>query len=164
MIQIFLTGGTIDKHYIQSNGTMAFEQSHIADILEQGRNKSEIDIEQLMFKDSLEMTDDDREKIAANCESTTQERILITHGTDTMVDTASHIANTRPDLLNGKTIVLVGAMIPFEISYSDATFNMGFAMGVVSTLSSGIYVAMNGKVFDWNDVAKNYELGEFVTL
>jgi L-asparaginase len=161
MIQIFLTGGTIDKHYIQSNGSMAFENSHIADILEQGRNKSDVIIDKLMFKDSLEMTDDDRETIAAHCESTERDKILITHGTDTMVATAKHIATSRPDVLTTKTIVLVGAMIPHEISYSDGTFNMGFAMGVVSTLAAGIYIAMNGRVFNWDDVAKNYDLGEF---
>lgn len=163
MIKIFLTGGTIDKHYVQSNGSMGFDCSHISEILAQGRNRSEVEIEQLMFKDSLEIIEEDRDKIALSCQSSEQDRIVITHGTDTMVATASHIAATQAQVLTTKTVVLVGAMIPHEISYSDATFNVGFALGAASTLAAGIYIAMNGKIFNWNEVTKNHELGEFDT-
>ena len=162
--QIFLTGGTIDKHYVQANGKMDFADSHITEILEQGRNRDDIDIQTVIFKDSLQIDDADRESIASHCNDTTSEKILITHGTDTMVKTAKHIAAQYPDIINQKTIVLVGAMIPHEISYSDATFNLGFALGAVNCLPTGIFIAMNGKIFESNKVQKNLELGEFETV
>ncbi len=163
-IQIFLTGGTIDKHYVQANGKMDFADSHIADILEQGRNRSDIDIDTVVFKDSLQMDDTDRELIARQCNEATAEKIVITHGTDTMAQTAAHVAKSYPDIVTEKTIVFVGAMIPYEISYSDATFNMGFALGAVNCLPSGIFITMNGRIFDWDKVQKNLALGEFETV
>ena len=163
-IQIFLTGGTIDKHYVQANGKMDFADSHIAEILEQGRNRSDIDIKTLVFKDSLQMDDADRELIASQCNESTSKKIVITHGTDTMVQTATHIAEYYPNAIKEKTIVLVGAMIPHEISYSDATFNLGFALGAANCLPSGIFITMNGRIFDWDKVQKNLALGEFETV
>lgn len=158
---ILLTGGTIDKHYIQANGSMDFADSHIPGILEQGRNRSDVLIDTIVFKDSLQMTDDDRELIAKGCDTSASNKVLITHGTDTMVQTAAHIVERYPNILNQKCIVLVGSMIPHEISYSDGTFNLGFALGALSALPNGIYIAMNGKVFEWDKVVKNLELGEF---
>jgi len=163
-IQIFLTGGTIDKHYNQANGNMEFANSHIAEILQQGRNRSEISIDSLVFKDSLELLSEDRQLIAESCHSCNSDKILITHGTDTMAKTAEYIALQQPQLLKQKCIVLVGAMIPHEISYSDATFNLGFALGALNSLENGIYIAMNGKIFNWDKVKKNIEIGEFQSI
>ena len=161
IIHVLLTGGTIDKHYNQSNGNMEFAETHIESILQQGRNRLNITFEEVMLKDSLDLTDNDREKIAEQCLSSSSKKILITHGTDTMVETAKFLASHQGNVAKEKCIVLVGAMIPHEISYSDATFNIGFALGALSSLNNGIYIAMNGKVFNWNEVQKNYELGEF---
>jgi L-asparaginase len=157
-IKIILTGGTIDKHYNESNGKLDFTNTHIPDLLKLGRNHSDIEIEQTMFKDSLKMTDSDRQKILKSCEASQQSKILITHGTDTIVETATVLGEANLE----KTIVLVGAMIPFVFKHSDAVFNMGFALGAVQCLSQGVYVAMNGKVFDWDKVVKNRDLGVFV--
>lgn len=158
-IKILLTGGTIDKHYNESNGELDFTETHIPELLELGRNHSDIEIEQPLFLDSLEMTDKDRQIILQACRKTQQDKILITHGTDTMVETATVLANQPMD----KTIVLVGAMIPFVFKHSDADFNMGFALGALQCLPFGVYVAMNGKVFDWDKVIKNRDLGVFET-
>lgn len=160
-IQILLTGGTIDKHYNESNGDMEFADSHITSILKQGRNRSDIKVDTIVFKDSLDMTEQDRELISNGCTQSSEQKILITHGTDTMVQTATHLAKNEPQLLTDKCIVLVGSMIPHEISYSDSTFNLGFALGALSSLENGIYIAMNGKVFAWDNVSKNLALGEF---
>ena len=158
-IKLILTGGTIDKHYNESNGALDFKETHIPDLLKLGRNRSDIEIEQRILKDSLEMTDSDREKILESCKASQQSKIIITHGTDTIVETATVLGKENID----KTIVLVGAMIPFVFKHSDAVFNMGFALGTVQCLPHGVYVAMNGKVFDWDDVAKNRDLGVFET-
>ena len=163
-IHILLTGGTIDKHYFEANGSMAFAGTHIPDILKQGRNRQKITIDQVVFKDSLEMTDEDRKLIATSCLNSLEKKIIITHGTDTMVETAKHIASSQAQLITEKCIVLVGAMIPYEISYSDSTFNLGFALGAVSGMQNGLYIAMNGQIFDWDNVEKNLSIGEFQTL
>lgn len=156
-IKLLLTGGTIDKHYNESNGNLNFTTSHIQEILELGRNHSDVEINQLMLKDSLEMDDFDREKILQACVHSDQNQIIITHGTDTMVETASVLA----DEVLEKTIVLVGAMVPFVFKHSDAIFNMGFALAAVQTMPHGVYVSMNGKVFKSGDVIKNKTLGVF---
>ena len=163
-IHILLTGGTIDKHYIETDGSMDFVDSHIPDILKQGRNRQKITIDQVVFKDSLEMTIQDRELIATSCLNSSEKKIIITHGTDTMIETAKHIASSQAQLMTEKCIVLVGAMIPHEISYSDSTFNLGFALGAVSGMQNGLYIAMNGQIFDWGNVQKNHSIGEFQTL
>ncbi len=163
-IHILLTGGTIDKHYFEANGSMAFADTHIPDILKQGRNRQKTAIEQVIFKDSLEMTAQDRELIATSCLNSSEKKIIITHGTDTMIETAKHIASSQAQLITEKCIVLVGAMIPHEISYSDSTFNLGFALGAVSGMQNGLYIAMNGQIFDWDNVEKNLSIGEFQTL
>lgn len=159
-IKLLLTGGTIDKHYNQSNGELHFVDSHIADILKLGRNKSDIEIQKILLKDSLDFIDEDRKNITNACQTSVQNHILITHGTDTMVQTAKELAELK---LN-KTIVLTGAMIPFVFKDTDAVFNVGFALAATQTLSSGVYVAMNGKVFDWDNVEKNREIGVFEAI
>ena len=159
-IKLILTGGTIDKHYNESNGELDFTETHIPDLLKLGRNRSDIEIEQIMLKDSLEMTDLDRQKILEACKASQQSKIIVTHGTDTIVETATALGKVK---LN-KTIVLVGAMIPFVFKHSDAVFNMGFALGAVQCLPQGVYVAMNGKVFDWDAVVKNRKLGAFEVI
>jgi len=156
-IKLILTGGTIDKHYNESNGELDFTETHIPELLALGRNRSDIEIEQLMLLDSLEITDKDRQKILQSCKASPQDKILITHGTDTIVETATLLGCAK---LN-KTIVLVGAMIPFVFKHSDAVFNMGFALGAVQCLPQGVYVAMNGKIFNWDAVTKNRDLGAF---
>ncbi len=155
-----LTGGTIDKHYNESNGELDFTETHMPELLALGRNRADIELEQVMLLDSLEMTDENRQTILKACKNTSQDKILITHGTDTIVKTASVLAEVKLE----KTIVLLGAMIPFVFKHSDATFNMGFALGAVQCLPQGVYVAMNGKVFNWNAVRKNREQGIFEAL
>ena len=159
-IKLLLTGGTIDKTYNESNGELHFVETHIPEILQLGRNRSDIEIQQLLFKDSLDMTEADRQSIANACSDSKQDQILITHGTDTIVDTGKTLAAVG---LN-KTIVLVGAMIPYVFKHSDAVFNTGFALGALQTLKPGVYIAMNGKVFNWDNVVKNREIGEFQAL
>ena len=156
-IKLLLTGGTIDKHYNESNGELDFTETHMPELLELGRNRAAIEIEQPIFLDSLEMTDEDRQVILEACRKSKQDKILITHGTDTIVETATVLGNEALD----KIIVLVGAMIPFVFKHSDAVFNMGFALGAVQCLPQGVYIAMNGKVFNWDEVIKNREEGVF---
>lgn len=159
-IKLLLSGGTIDKSYNESSGELHFTDSHIAEILELGRSRADLNIEQVLFKDSLQMDDADRRKILQACQNATEGRVLITHGTDTMVETATTLASAKMD----KTIVLTGAMVPFVFKHSDAMFNLGFALGVVQTLPTGVYITMNGKVFDSDKVVKNLALGEFECL
>ena len=159
-IKILLTGGTIDKNYNESNGELDFNETHIPEILELGRNRTEVEIEQAMFIDSLEMTDTNRQTILKICKASKQNRILITHGTDTLVDTAIVLGNERI----AKTIVLAGAMIPYVFKHTDAVFNMGFAFGVVQALPHGVYVAMNGMIFNYDQVMKNKKKGIFEVL
>jgi L-asparaginase len=156
-IKILLTGGTIDKSYNESNGELGFTETYMGEILTTGRSRAKIKIEQIMLKDSLDMDDDDRDLILRSCKSTSQNKIIITHGTDTMVETAKVLAKQEID----KTVVLTGAMIPFVFKHSDAVFNFGFALASVQTLSHGVYIAMNGQVFDWDKVVKNLVLGQF---
>ena len=157
MIQLFLTGGTIDKHYRQDNGELDFAETNLHDMLALGRNQSAITIEQLMLKDSLDMDKFDRAHIADSCSRCIANKILITHGTDTMVETAQFIATMHPQLLTEKTIVLFGAMIPYSVNNSDAMFNLGFAIGALNMQTPGIYIAMNGLVFPYDAVQKNRE-------
>ena len=157
MITIFITGGTFDKEYNLLNGQLHFKDSHLAELLEMGRCEVETNLRTLMLMDSLEMTDMDRNIIVENCERTEDDRIVITHGTDTMVETARLLASRNID----KTIVLTGAMIPIRFGSSDGLFNLGGALAFVQTLPHGVYVAMNGRYFEWNKVWKNKSTGIF---
>ncbi len=156
-IRIFITGGTFDKEYNELNGQLYFKDTHMSDLLEMGRNKMPVEIRTLMMIDSLEMTDEDRELIAHQCLQCDEEMIVITHGTDTMSDTAKVIA----DKVKDKTIVLTGAMIPITFGSSDGLFNLGSALAFVQTLPPGVYIAMNGRYFHWNNVRKNRQTGMF---
>lgn len=159
-IKIFVTGGTFDKEYNELNGELFFKDTHLSEILALGRSRIPVDIRTLMMIDSLNMTDDDRNNIAQNCLHAPEDMIIITHGTDTMVETAKVLA----EKVKGKTIVLTGAMIPYKFGSSDGLFNLGSALAFVQSLAPGVYVAMNGKYFNWDNVRKNKELGEFVPL
>lgn len=159
-IQIFITGGTFDKEYNELNGELFFKDTHLYEMLQLGRNRVPLLIETLMMIDSLQMTDADREMIAAHCNQSAADRIVITHGTDTMVQIAAKLAALVP----GKTIVLTGAMIPYKFGSSDGLFNLGSALAFVQALPNGVYVAMNGRYFHWNNVWKNRETGEFLEL
>ena len=156
-IKIFVTGGTFDKEYNEIEGKLFFKDSHLPEMLKLGRCKLQIEIRTLMMIDSLDMTDADREIIVKNCQRSEENNILITHGTDTMVETAKFIANSVKD----KTIVLTGAMIPYKFGSSDGLFNLGSALAFVQTLPPGVYISMNGKYFHWDNVRKNKHTGEF---
>lgn len=158
MIRIFITGGTLDKRYNELNGELYFAHTHVPEMLQQARCTLPVVTEQLLLKDSLEMTDDDRKKIERACLAAAEDKIIITHGTDTMADTARHIA---PSLAQHKTVVLFGAMIPFSIGGSDALFNFGCALMAVQILEPGVYVTMNGQAFPWDNVQKLKEQGRF---
>jgi len=157
MIKLIITGGTLDKRYNELNGELEFPQTHIPKMLKQARCTADIECQTLMLKDSLEMTMADREAIKQACSLSNTKQIIITHGTDTMVKTAKYLAHSQQD----KIIVLVGAMIPYKINYSDALFNLGCAVTAVQLLKEGIYITMNGKVFDWDKVNKDREAGIF---
>jgi len=159
-IRIFITGGTFDKEYNELNGELFFKETHMHDLLELGRNKTPVVITTLMMIDSLEMTDKDREWIVYQCNQAAEDKIIITHGTDTMAETAKVLAKN----INNKTIVLTGAMIPIKFGSSDGLFNLGSALAFVQTLTHGIYVAMNGRYFNWDNVRKNKLTGRFEEL
>lgn len=159
-IRIFITGGTFDKEYNELNGQLYFKDTHLHDLLEMGRNKVQVEIRTLMMVDSLEMAAEDRELIAHQCRQCDEGRILITHGTDTMAETARMLA----EKINDKTIVLTGAMIPIKFGSSDGLFNIGSALAFAQTLQPGVYVAMNGRCFNWDNVQKNKETGIFEEL
>lgn len=156
-IRIFITGGTFDKEYNEITGQLYFNDTHMHDLLEMGRSKVPVEIRTLMMIDSLEMSDEDREMIAYQCNQCDEEKIVITHGTDTMVITAKLLA----EKVNGKTIILTGAMIPIKFGSSDGLFNLGSALAFAQTLSAGVYVAMNGRYFNWDNVRKNKQTGMF---
>jgi L-asparaginase len=157
IIRILVTGGTFDKEYNERTGTLFFKDTHIAEMLRLGRSRVEVTIRTIMMIDSLEMSDADRALIVQNCLQSEEDRIVITHGTDTMVETAAAVAGA----VTGKTVVLTGAMIPYAFGSSDGLFNLGSALSFVQVLSPGVYIAMNGKCFPWDRVLKNRERGEF---
>jgi L-asparaginase len=160
MIQIFVTGGTFDKEYNELNGSLFFKDTHLPEMLEKGRSRLEVSIDTLLMKDSLEFDDTDRQLISFACSSASSDRILITHGTDTMVQTAQYLAAQNL----AKTIVLTGAMIPYKFGSSDGMFNLGSALAFLQILEPGVYISMNGKIFATNNVRKNLEKGEFETI
>lgn len=162
MIQIFVTGGTFDKDYNYITGQLFFKDTHLPKMMERGRCTLEIDVKTLMMIDSLEMREEDRAIIAHNCRRTPCQQILITHGTDRMVETARYLAAIG---IEGKTIVLTGAMIPYAFgTSSDGFFNMGSALAFVQALPPGVYVVMNGRFFNWDNVRKNPDTGNFEEL
>jgi len=156
-IRIFITGGTFDKEYNELNGQLYFKDTHLQELLNLGRSQVQVEIRTLMMIDSLEMTDHDRELIAHQCNSCEEDKIVITHGTDTMAETAQMLAAR----VKNKTVVLTGAMIPIKFGSSDGLFNLGSALAFSQTLAAGVYVAMNGRYFHWDNVRKNKETGVF---
>ncbi len=156
-IRIFITGGTFDKEYNELTGELYFKETHIHQMLELGRCKVPVEIRTLMMIDSLNMTDEDREIIALNCQKCEEDRIIITHGTDTMVETAKVIA----EKVKNKTIVLTGAMIPYTFGSSDGLFNLGSSIAFVQVLPHGVYIVMNGRYFNYDNVRKNKKTGIF---
>jgi L-asparaginase len=158
LIRIFVTGGTFDKEYDELRGTLSFKDTHLPEMLRLGRSRVDVSVRTLMMIDSLEMSDADRALIVEQCRQATERQIVITHGTDTMVETAKALAT-----IADKTIVLTGAMIPYAFGSSDGLFNLGSALSFVQTLPAGVYVAMNGRCFNWDRVRKNKETGVFET-
>lgn len=161
-IQVYVTGGTFDKDYNFITGELYFKDTHLKQMFERGRCTLDIDIKTLMMVDSLEMTDDDRDIIIHNCKRNQAKKIIITHGTDRMVHTATALAKAQ---IQDKTIILTGAMIPYAFgNSSDGFFNLGAALAFAQTLSSGVYLAMNGRYFNWDNVRKDMDTGFFVEL
>lgn len=159
-IRIFVTGGTFDKEYDMIKGQLYFKDTHLPEIFELGRCRLDLQIRTLMMIDSTEMTDEDRDLIALNCQKCDEHQIVITHGTDTMVATARLLAAYNIP----KTIVLTGAMIPYKFGSSDGFFNLGNALAFVQALPVGVYIAMNGRYFSWDNVQKNVHTGFFEEL
>jgi L-asparaginase len=156
-IKILVTGGTFDKEYDEINGALYFKDTHVPEMLKQGRCRLDIHLRTMMMIDSLNMTDADRRIILENCKQSPEDKIVITHGTDTMVETAQVLGQNLKD----KTLVLTGAMIPYAFGSSDGMFNLGSALSFVQALPTGVYIAMNGKYFTWDNVRKNRERGVF---
>ena len=159
-IRVVVTGGTFDKQYNELAGTLTFGETHVEQVLERGRCHLDVAIQVLMMMDSLEMRDEHRARIVAAVRDCAETQVVITHGTDTMVETARAIAAA----VTGKTIVLTGAMVPFAFGSSDGLFNLGSALSFAQVLPPGVYVAMNGRWFAWDDVRKNRELGVFEAI
>ena len=156
-IQVFVTGGTFDKEYNELNGNLYFKETHLHEMLSLGRSNLDLSIATLMMKDSLDFVEEDRAIIASACNTSNEERIVITHGTDTMTTTALYLQKQCPN----KTIVLTGAMIPYKFGSSDGLFNLGSALAFAQVLPTGVYIAMNGKYFEADKVRKNTDKGEF---
>ena len=159
-IRIIITGGTFDKEYNEIEGKLDFEETHVPEMLQLGRCNLDIDVRTIMMIDSLEMTDADREIILHSCSKADERRIIITHGTDTMPETARYIARANLD----KTIILTGAMIPYKFGSSDGFFNLGASIAFAQTLPHGVYVCMNGRYYHWDNVRKNKKTGFFEEL
>jgi L-asparaginase len=162
MIRILVTGGTFDKEYNELAGALAFKNTHVPEMLRLGRSRVDVSITTLMMIDSLDMTAADRARIVEACRTSAESRILITHGTDTMVDTAQALAAAAGG--GSRTIVLTGAMVPYAFGSSDGLFNLGSALSFVQVLQPGVYIAMNGRCFDWERVRKNRETGTFEAI
>lgn len=156
-VRIVITGGTFDKHYDALQGELTFQNTHLPRILEEVRCSLPVELEINQLVDSLEMGREDRLSILESCRRASEERILVTHGTDTMVETARVLGSAGM----GKTVVLTGAMVPYTVQGSDAVFNLGFALSAVQLLEPGVYIAMHGKIFPWDGVRKNRQRGEF---
>ncbi len=160
MLKVYITGGTLDKEYRQTDGELVLTRTHMNDILSLGKCSLDVDLEIVMLKDSLFMDEQDRRKILEKCLNCPSNNILITHGTDTMAETARVLGKA----VSGKTIVLTGAMIPFTFKDSDAVFNTGFALAAAQSLPAGVYIAMNARIFSWDNARKNKASGMFEEL
>jgi len=165
VIRVFVTGGTFDKRYDELKGALSFGDTHVPEMLRLGRSRVEVSVRTLMMVDSLDMTDADRAIVVEQCRSAAESQIVVTHGTDTMVETAralAHGLDRQPSA--AKTIVLTGAMVPYAFGSSDGLFNLGSALSFVQVLPAGIYIAMNGHAFAWDRVRKNRQTGYFEAI
>ena len=160
-IRILVTGGTFDKEYDELSGRLYFLETHVPEMLRRGRCGLDVVVETAMMIDSLDLDDRGRQEIVARCRASTERAIVVTHGTDTMVETARALAAAE---LTGKAIVLTGAMVPYAFGSSDGLFNLGSALSFVQVLAPGVYVAMNGQHFQWDSVRKNRESGIFESI
>ncbi len=160
VIKILVTGGTFDKEYNEIAGKLYFKETHLPEMLNLGRCRVPVNVQTLMLVDSLEMSDEDRQAIVDHCRDAAEERIIITHGTDTMELTGQALGKA----ITNKTIVLTGAMVPYKFGSSDGLFNLGSALAFVQTLPRGVYIAMNGRYFPWDNVHKNKGAGEFAEI
>ena len=156
-VKIFTTGGTIDKTYFDAKSRYEVGDPQITTILKEAHVTTDVDVEALFRKDSLDLSEEDRAYIAERVKSTPMSRVLITHGTDTMVQMAKRLERE----VNGKTVVLVGALSPARFKESDAVFNIGFAFSAVQVLGEGVHIAMNGRIFEPGHVRKNLETNRF---
>ena len=159
-IRVLITGGTFDKEYNELDGTLFFKNTHLPEMLTLGRSRVDVAVTSLMMIDSLDMTDEHRNRVIKECRNAEEERILVTHGTDTMEVTARVLGGAKLP----KTIVLTGAMVPYKFGSSDGLFNLGSALAFVQTLPHGVYIAMNGRYFPWDNVRKNKKIGMFEEL
>lgn len=159
-IRLLITGGTFDKDYDERTGKLYFRDTHVHEMLRLGRCRLEVRVRTVMMVDSLDLTDSDREIVKGVCARSEEDRIVVTHGTDTMAETAKVLGEASLP----KTIVLTGAMIPYAFGSSDGLFNLGSALSFAQVLPHGVYVAMNGMFFRWDDVRKNKDLGIFEKL
>ncbi len=159
-VRVLVTGGTFDKEYDELTGKLFFRQTHLEEMLQLGRSRLPTQIEVVCMIDSLEMTNSHRELILKHCQECPEDKIIITHGTDTLEITARFLADAK---LN-KCIILTGAMIPYKFGSSDGLFNLGSALAFAQSLSDGVYVAMNGRCFDAYNVTKDKQSGEFKSL
>ena len=159
-IRLFVTGGTFDKEYNERDGSLFFKDTHLREMLQLGRSLVDVEVRTLMMIDSLQMDDEDRQVILGQCRKCPQSRMVITHGTDTMEITARLLGENITD----KTIILTGAMIPYAFGSSDGLFNLGSALAFAQSLPSGVYIAMNGRCFRWDNVRKNRDAGVFEEL
>ena len=160
-VAILVTGGTFDKEYDELTGRLFFRDTHVEEMLRRGRSRIDVSVETVMMIDSLDMTAEDRARIVERCRARAERAIVITHGTDTMVETARALAAAS---LDDRTIVLTGAMVPYAFGSSDGLFNLGSALSLVQVLPPGVYIAMNGRHFEWNKVRKNRQTGVFESI
>ena len=156
-VRVLVTGGTFDKEYDERRGSLSFRRTHVPEMLALGRCRVRARVTTLMMKDSLVMTPSDRRRILAACRRASEDRLVVTHGTDTMAETAAVLGRG----LSGKTVVLTGAMRPYRFGSSDGMFNLGSALSLAQVLPAGVYVAMNGRFLPWDDVRKDRRRGVF---
>ena len=156
-VRILVTGGTFDKEYNELTGKLYFQDTHVPEMLRLGRCEAQVEVETLLMVDSLDMTEEQRGRIVRRAGECPERRIVIPHGTDTMVETAVELGRNIRD----KTIVLTGAMVPYRFGSSDGLFNLGSALAFAQALPPGVYIAMNGRCFPWDKVRKNRERGVF---
>jgi L-asparaginase len=159
-IRLLVTGGTFDKEYDEINGRLFFKDTHVHEMLRLGRSLVDVRVRTVMMVDSLDMTDEDRLLILSHCRRAEETRLVVTHGTDTMAETAALLGRE----IEGKTVVLTGAMIPYAFGSSDGLFNLGSALSFAQCLPPSVYIAMNGRCFTWDNVRKNRERGVFEAL